>query len=697
LSSHWLEGLNPEQGEAVLHNNGPLLILAGAGSGKTTVLVSRAGRLIDENVVEASELCVLTFTNKAAKELKFRVTKKLGSAAKKLWSGTFHSFGLGIIRKNPKAFGLPKEFGILDPTDTHSLVKELLKDFNQNGKTAYDAEKLLFLLSHWRERGQKEALKEDEYESAVEWLLPRYENKLSVLGMVDFDGLLLKPLELALSGGEFWDGICSQYRQVMVDEFQDTNELQMRFLNALVKGHKNLAVVGDDDQSIYGWRGANVSNILDFPKFYSSCKVVRLEKNYRSVPAILDVANQLIAKNVKRHVKVLHSALHQERGDKPKLQVFETEHEEAEGILSEVSHLIKEGEGHRSIAILYRSNSQGALLEAEFRKNQIPYLISGGTGFFDRKETRDILAYLRCALFPNEVALRRIINVPPRGIGDKTIERISALSEQNKISFFEALKNWKLSTEVEEKTGTLIEAFLRTLTQVVPFLLSEEPGTVGEKMLRFFDQLGYRTHLEKIAPNTLVGVKRWRMLEVFSGILDRYIEVGGKKLSSLKEFLDSMELRDVTEEKKESEERVQLMTLHSCKGLEFTNVFLVGIEEDIIPHKTLGSDISEERRLFYVGITRAKNRLWLTRALKRRRHGKWVDSAPSRFLLEIPSELLTECSGFREINSESRKSMVSELFKKLDALDKVEKVEKIGEIDGQKPSALQELEAEPHA
>ena len=667
--SQWVDGLNPEQAEAALHNHGPLLILAGAGSGKTTVLVARAGRLVDEKVVEAKRLCVLTFTNKAARELKTRVSAKLGGTAKGIFSGTFHSFGMQLLRQHYKAARLPRDFGILDASDAGSIVKELLKDFNCMGKKAFDAETVLSLLSQWREAGRTEAKKDEEYEAAVEWLLPRYLKRLEHLGMVDFDGLLLQPLELMNTDPEIRKTIQDAYGQVMVDEFQDTNLLQMRFLKALAEHHRCLTVVGDDDQSIYGWRGACVSNILDFPKLYSGCKVVRLERNYRSTPAILQLANAVIAKNTHRHTKVLKAQKSKDPGKTPEIYVYENEDEEAEYTVLDIQNLVQEEVKRRDIAVLYRSNGQGALLEAELRKNQIPYLLSGGTAFFDRRETRDVLAYLRCALKPNEIALRRVLNVPSRGIGDATIEALTEFSRSRNRTFLDALRSWR-DAGVEERAGKSIEAFLGLTEELIPLLLASNTSTAGQRLVEWFVKIGYKQFVDKNAPNAMVAAKRWRILEMFSGILDKFFAQGGNSRDTLKEFLDAMELRDVLDEKKENEDRVQLLTLHACKGLEFPHVFLIGVEEDLIPHKVLGTDVQEERRLFYVGITRAKEKLVLSRACRRRRHGKWAECAPSRFLMEVPLGMIQEHVGPRPVREVNRKAMVAQLFQKLDALDK---------------------------
>jgi len=663
MSGDWLSGLNPEQARAVQHDVGPLLILAGAGSGKTTVLVARAGRLVAGGVTTAERLCVLTFTNKAARELKTRVAARLGASAKRLWAGTFHSFGVHLLRRYHEAAGLPKQFGILDSGDAAGVVKDLLRDLHQGDKSTYDADRLLALMSRWRERGIQEARRDDEYEAATEWLLPRYLKRLDTLGSVDFDGLILKPLELLKSVPEVRAAIQGAYDQVMVDEFQDTNEAQMQLVRRISEGHGNLAVVGDDDQSIYGWRGACVSNILGFPKMFPGCVVVRLERNYRSTPAILALANAIIAKNPKRHDKVLRPDASADHGSLPEVFVYENDSDESSGIAAEIGSLIREGHAHRDIAVIYRSNGQGALVEADLRKAGIPYQLSGGTAFFDRREVRDVLAYLRCSVAPLEVPFRRIVNVPPRGIGDKTVEALNAASAGR--GFLQATRRWA-EAGVDERSGKALDALWAALGGLGSRLL-RSAGSPGEALMAFLEELGYRGYLAKTVSDPSHVTYRWRMLETLGGILDRFFEQGGRTEKSLREFLDAMELRDdgSDEEKKDA---VQCLTLHACKGLEFPVVLLAGLEEDILPHKTLGSDISEERRLFYVGVTRARKRLILSRAKARKRYGKWVPSPPSRFLCELPDGLVQAFEGARPVREGHRKAMLADLFKKLDSL-----------------------------
>lgn len=650
--NRWLSHLNPEQREAAQHDLGPLLILAGAGSGKTTVLVSRTGRLIEEQIADPKQICVLTFTNKAARELKSRVTQKCGALAKPVWAGTFHSFGLFLLKLYHEAIGLPKKFGVIDPQDAGHLLKEELSHFHLGDKSSYDSDILLNTLSQFRESGRREATHDSEYEAAIEWALPRYEKRLKQLAVVDFDDLLLKPLSLLQNESTIATAIRSQFTQCMVDEFQDTNTIQMKLIRELTRDHGNLSVVGDDDQSIYGWRGAQIENILNFPKLYPQCKVVKLERNYRSTPAILQLANASIQKNTKRHPKTL-LAQKPEFGKLPEVMVYANETEEAESVATDISIQLSKGIPPSEIAVLFRSNQQSALIEAELRRMSIPYSLSGGMAFFDRKEIRDCIAYLKCSLRLQDLPFRRILNTPPRGLGDKTIEQIETFSQIQQIPFFLAAKRWK-EVGLDTKAGKALDDLFTGLEQLKSFSHSSH-------LLQFLKQVGYPAYLEKVCNNSLVSQKRWKHLQIFSEIYEKHLE--SKDLES---FLDRMDLRDAPETEKENE--IQLMTLHACKGLEFEWVYFLGVEEDLIPHKRLGLDSSEERRLFYVGVTRAKSRLVLTRCHQRRKQGKVDRCVPSRFLLDIPDSHYQEHFGQRPTEGSSRKALLDGLYKKLDQL-----------------------------
>ena len=666
----WTQGLNPEQREAVLHTEGPLLILAGAGSGKTTVLVSRTGHLLQTTSIKPSQICVLTFTTKAARELKTRVASRIGPSANGIWTGTFHSFGLQILRKYHKEAGLPSGFGVIDQSDSHEILKELMANMRDTSRsTGYKVDRLLSIINDWRASGRTAPRNEsDDYEVMAQILLPKYLRRLEMLGVVDFDGLLLKPVELFKNEPRILEEVQSGFRHVMVDEFQDTNVTQFDLVRALVDKHRNIAVVGDDDQSIYGWRGACVSNILDFPKYFEGCRVIRLERNYRSTPAILAIANEVIAKNTDRHGKVLRPDPNAAYGERPEIFVYENDDIEAEEVVSQINYFMEKGYKAGDIAVLYRSNGQGGMIEAQLRREQIPYSITGGTGFFERKETKDILAYLRCSLNPNEIAFRRILNVPTRGIGEATVERIEQFAQEIGFKFHVAARRWK-DAGVQDNIGAHIDALFEILDNLPNELLHGDPErSVGEALLSKFLNMGYRDYMRQTCRDEATLAKRWAVVEIFARVLDRFVERGARDEKTLMEFVDAMELRDAGEDpdKDGQGNKVQLLTLHACKGLEFPVVIFVGCEEDLIPHRTLGSDVAEERRLFYVGVTRAKERLVLTRARKRKRYGQYAPSSPSRFLLEIPEHLVNSFeTGFRPVNESERKSLMEDLFKKL--------------------------------
>lgn len=666
--SHWTKGLNPEQVKAVEHDFGPLLILAGAGSGKTTVLVSRTGRLIADKIANADEICVLTFTNKAAKELKHRVSSKVGSQVKKgLWAGTFHSFGLQILRRFHRQAGLSPYFGIVDQSDCNAIIKELLKDVKNSGKDKFDVDKLLNMINDRRTGMAAKTEAFDEYHEMVESLTPKFNKKLELLGVVDFEGLLIKPLELFKQHPDALEKIQNSFTQVMVDEFQDTNRLQMELIHQIVKTHNNITAVGDDDQSIYGWRGAEVKNILNFPKEFKSCEVIKLERNYRSSAEILAVANAAIAQNKNRHGKVLRAENAQNTGELPEVFVLEREEDECDFVVSEVQHFMRQGYTYKDFAVLYRSNTQGGLIESSLRRANIPYSITGGTSIFDRKEVKDVMAYLKQALAPNEVSLRRIINVPARGIGETTIEKLTEFALKNKINFVEACERWQ-EAEIQDKAGEAIDQLLKfchTLpVQILDYKVGSSPGAHFVEILQ---DMGYRQYIYNGAGDPTVAEKKWQVVEIVGRILDAYLGRRSYEIENIKSFIDAMMLRDDVNEEDNSQNKMQLMTLHASKGLEFPVVILAGVEEDLLPHKTLGSDIDEERRLFYVGVTRAKKRLVMSRCQQRKRHGVVRPVTASRFLLEIQQKLYKEYPmGARPVSGQERDDLVSSFLKGLE-------------------------------
>ncbi|MGZ3770358.1 MAG: ATP-dependent helicase [Bdellovibrio sp.] len=664
----WLRGLNPEQQKAVIHNYGPLLILAGAGSGKTTVLVSRTGRMISERVAQAQEICVLTFTNKAARELKHRVGLKLGNAGKGLWAGTFHSFGLQILRRFHKHAGLSPYFGIVDQSDCNAILKDLVKDIKNSGKDKFDLDKILAMINDKRTglSVQNEAF--DEYHEMVEVLAPKFAKRLEHLGVVDFEGLLIKPIMLFKEHPDILEKVQSSFSQVMVDEFQDTNRMQMDLIQLMVKSHNNITVVGDDDQSIYGWRGAEVKNILNFPKDFQNCEVIKLERNYRSSAEILAVANAAISKNKNRHGKILRAEAAQSTGELPEVFILEREEDECEFVVSEIQHFQRQGYGYKDFAILYRSNTQGGMIESSLRRANVPYNISGGTSIFDRREIKDMMAYLKQALAPNEVSLRRIINVPSRGIGDTTIEKLSEFALKRKINFVEACRFWK-EAEVQEKAGESIDNLMKFIEELPKKILDFRVGSSpGARMVELFQEIGYREYVYGTAADPTSAEKKWMVVEILGRILDSYLGRRSYDIECMKSFVDAMLLRDDMGGEDQEQNKVQLMTLHASKGLEFPVVILAGLEEDLLPHKNLGSDIDEERRLFYVGVTRAKKKLVMSRCQQRKKNGVVRPVTPSRFLLEIPKELYKEYPlGARPVSGQEREDLVSSFLSKLES------------------------------
>lgn len=657
---HKFSHLNPEQQEAVFHSEGPLLILAGAGSGKTTVLVSRTERLLLEKKTTAERICVLTFTNKAAAELKSRVAKRLGKQAAKVWAGTFHGFGLQFLKEHWKEAELPQRFGVIDGNDALAILKDLLRDHKAYEKDRFDVETLMSKIGKLRDGS---SVLDDTVESAMATTLaPKFVKRMRHLGVVDFEELLLRPLKLLKEHSRLREKMQARYDYVMVDEFQDTNATQMLLVDQLTASHRNLAVVGDDDQSIYGWRGAEIRNILDFPKRYASCAVIRLERNYRSTSSILDMANAIIATNTQRHAKILKPGV-ENLGQVPELFVFENEDDEVEQVMAELKRFKEQGYLWSDMAILYRSNSQGGLMEGGLRHSGIPYKLTGGTALFDRKEVKDALAFIRSSLHPTEVSFRRIINVPARGIGEKTLESIELEAEN--LSFHQKARLWAKSNPDEKASGSILEifAFLEELkTQLIHSSASAEDVLTGE--LR---RIGYRDLVNQSYRDAQIADRRWLTVAILGRILDGMFSRHGRDLGTLEKFIDCMELRDPIEEPgEERANEVQMMTLHACKGLEFPLVFLLGIEEDLLPHARLGQNVDEERRLFYVGVTRAKKHLVLSRVRERKRYGRMQTVAPSRFLLELNPKLFQEFTGGRPLVAGARESMLADLMKRLD-------------------------------
>ena len=618
-----LSNLNKEQYRAVTHINGPMLVLAGAGSGKTKVLTNRIAYLI-ENGVSEDNILAITFTNKASKEMREREVKILGKLAYDIQISTFHSFGLKLLKENYGVLGYSKNFNILDSDDSLTVIKKIIKELNLNPKF-YNAREIKSKISSAKnELIDIDSFSKMEYDNNILLIYKKYLNKLKVNNSVDFDDLLVLPIKLFREHKDILEYYQDKYKYVLIDEYQDTNEAQYMLSKLLCQEHRNIFVVGDNDQSIYAFRGANYKNILNFEKDYKDCEVILLEENYRSTKNILDAANSVIKHNKDRKDKNLKS--NNGIGEKVKYVKVETDKDECSYVSSKINELHNSGVKYEDIAILYRTNAQSRILEEEMLKNGIPYRIVGSFYFYNRKEIKDLLCYLRLINNPlDDVSLLRVINTPKRGIGDKTIDALSEKANNENISLFDAISEGKelkfknLILEMQELAQNL------TLTQIVDMVL---------------DKSGMK---EEFGDKTLDGEIRLENLEEFKSITKNYEEEYG--VLNLEDFLAEISLVSDVEEYKDEDNRVSLMTIHSVKGLEFDNVFVTGMEEEIFPHYNSINEgtrdaIEEERRLCYVAITRAKKNLWLLNAKKRMLFGNVQHNLPSRFMDEIDPDYL---------------------------------------------------------
>lgn len=616
--------LNDRQREAVLHKEGPCLVLAGAGSGKTRVLTERIVHLINEGV-RPQNILAITFTNKAAKEMKERVFNSIGSDADKIFIGTFHSFGLKVVRENAEVLGYSKNITILDRDDVNSLIKKFLKDLNLDSEK-YPVKYILNKISFAKNEGltpeQYEKFMKGPLDEAVIKVYKRYVNTLKRNNSVDFDDLLILPLEIFKKSDEVLDKYMEHYQYILVDEYQDTNMVQYDLCKMLASKYLNLFVVGDMDQSIYSFRFANYMNVLNFEKDYPMAKVIVLDENYRSTNTILNAANSVIKNNKERKEKNLWS----NNGEGSKVQYIrcDGELEEAKTVVNETKKLISSGKRPKEIAVLYRTNGQSRVIEEAFLKEGIPFRVVGSYFFYNRKEIKDLIAYMHLIYNKNDdVSLERVINTPKRGIGNKSIEKLRELSNLNDRSMFDVIDSGK-ELDFKNLILDLIEESKNTnLSGLVDLIL---------------DKTGIRKELE--SSNTLESEIRLENLEEFKSITLAFEERG---IYNLEEFLENISLVSDKAEYKEVEDGVSLMTLHSAKGLEFDNVFLVGMEEGIFPHSRSyesESELEEERRLCYVGITRARKKLFLLNAKRRTLFGKTSMNIPSRFISEIDEDLI---------------------------------------------------------
>ena len=621
-----LNSLNDRQREAVLYNEGPLLIIAGAGAGKTKTLTTKIAYLIEEEHVSPYNILAITFTNKAAKEMKDRLYLLVGSDASKLQVSTFHSFGLKLLRENYETLGYDKNFVIMDSDDSLTVVKKILKDMDLDPKI-YNPRAIRNKISSCKNEMMSPKAYEryaiSDYEKIVQQVYEKYETKLQRNNSVDFDDLLLLPIELFKNNPETLDKYQDLYKYLLIDEYQDTNEAQYILTKLLCAKHRKITCVGDDSQSIYSFRGANYKNILNFEKDYQDAKTILLEENYRSTSTILDAANQVIKNNLQRKDKNLWT--NRGIGEKIKYYRAYNERDEAQYVIRKVKELVNRGTEYQDISVLYRTNAQSRVLEEEMLKENLPYRVIGSFYFYSRKEIKDLIAYLRLIHNSKDnVSLLRVINTPKRGIGLKTIENLTEQADLNGTSIYEAISSGK---ELEFKS---------TIEKLK--LLSDEL-TLTELIDKVLDASGLRAELE--SEKSLEAEVRLENLEEFKSITKSFEEREG--LISLEDFLLEISLISDVEEYKDDPNRISLMTVHSVKGLEFNHVFVVGMEEGIFPHMNSlmeNSELEEERRLCYVAITRAKDDLHLVNARRRTLFGKEQINPVSRFISEIPADLM---------------------------------------------------------
>ena len=643
-----LTGLNKEQQQAVQHTEGPLLILAGAGSGKTKVLTVRIAHLLAQGV-NPYEILAITFTNKAAKEMKSRVEGLVGDVANRIWLSTFHSFCAKFLRFELDNFlGYNSNFTIYDTSDSQAVIKAALKALNLDDKyypvgamiaAISDAKNKLLFASDFRKQAR------DFYQQKVADVYEYYERELRKNNALDFDDLLLVAVKLLQSNEAVLDKYSKRFRYVMIDEYQDTNHAQYLLAKLLASHWKNIAVVGDADQSIYAWRGADIQNILDFEKDYPNCTSIKLEQNYRSTKIILDAANAVIENNEGRPKKNLWT----DKTEGTKIQHFtaQSEHEEAAFIGDTIAkkHDIH-GVPYGDMAILYRTNAQSRVLEEALIKRALPYTMVGGTKFYDRKEIKDVLAYLRVLYNPfDDLSLLRIINVPKRSIGATTVAKLQDYARANGTSLFMTLTQLHLVDTIKGKTKEKLEEFGILIFTLVAEM---EDKTVLDILEAILDRTGYLAQLEESTdPQDQARAENiGELLSVAKDFQDT------NPTGTVEDFLEQVALVNDVDSFEQEESKVTLMTLHAAKGLEFPIVFLGGLEEGLFPHsRTLMNpeEIEEERRLAYVGITRAEKELYISNATTRTVFGRTSSYLPSRFIDEIPEELVDGLRAKRKV------------------------------------------------
>lgn len=634
-----LKNLNKEQIEAVKTIDGPVLVMAGAGSGKTKVLTTRIAYLIEEGIPSYNILAI-TFTNKAAAEMRDRVSNLIGDVSS--FIGTFHSLGVRIIRENHDILGLPNNFTIIDSDDTNTIIKKLLKEMNLDSKQyspSYVRNRISFIKNQMLTDGELDRLFNTPMDKVVVEVYHRYNNKLKTSASVDFDDLLLLPVNLFKERKDILEYYQDKYRYILIDEYQDTNPVQYKLSVMLSNKYKNIFVVGDMNQSIYAFRQADFRNISNFERDFKGAKVIKLEHNYRSTNNILSAANEVIKHNTERKDLKLFS----DNGDGVKIKymrAYDEKHEIAL-VIDEIKHLLSEGYKNEDIAILYRTNAQSRAIEDVFLAKGIPYKVFGSYYFYNRKEIKDLISYLRLIYNPHdEISLRRVINTPKRGIGESAIAAIEERAKQQNISMFDALETRK---ELEFKE--IIEDLIKR----------SESLSLTELIDEVLERSGMKKELE--SSKALEDEIRLENLMEVKSITASFEERTGS--ANLGDFLEEVSLIADISNHTEDGDVVTLMTLHSAKGLEFPVVFLVGMEEGLFPHNMslMENNLEEERRLCYVGITRAKERLYLTNAKRRMLYGKDNMNMPSRFISEIDEKLIEKIGPKEENKVIDKKQM----------------------------------------
>ena len=644
-----LAGLNPAQLEAVTHVDGPLLVIAGAGSGKTRVLTHRIAHLIEQHQVSPQQILAITFTNKAAHEMRDRIGRLIGPVAQKMWISTFHSACVRILRRDAQLLGYPSAFTIYDQADAVRLTSYVLRDLNIDTKR-FPPRAVHAAISAAKNEGHSLASFTEQasaiYDSKIAEVFAEYQLRLLRSGAMDFDDLLCVAVELLRTQPQVLASYQQRFRHVLVDEFQDTNSVQNELVMLLGKQHRNVCVVGDTDQSVYGFRGADMRNLLEFETAFPDSTVVVLEQNYRSTQTILDAANAVIAHNLARKPKDLWT----QTGAGDKITKFQGEDEvdEAQWLCRELTRLHGDGDQRWSdMAVFYRTNAQSRVLEEQFLRGGIPYKVVGGTRFYDRREIKDVMAYLRAVVnATDEVSVKRVLNVPKRGIGDQTVGRLDAYARSHGLSFIDALRNFD-AAGVSPRSSRGIESFLSLLDDLAAELAAG-PAALLDSIL---SRSGYVAELE--ADRSVENDSRIENLAELVGMAREYQTVDAF-LEQVSLVADTDQLPDPEDP---SETGVVMMTMHAAKGLEFPVVFIVGVEEGVFPHMralTDPAELEEERRLCYVGITRARQKLYISHAWCRTLYGSTQYNPPSRFVTEIPSGLIEESNSSRTRQDQSR-------------------------------------------